>query len=151
MKTANKVNTALFIAIISYGMVKAGVESCSSGACTSTAKSVAKNDQNLTTLQMKAYVDSGEAILLDARSGKYDDGNRIPGAKSLNAKSSVEEVEALIPTKDAFVITYCSNLKCPASKALFDHLKKLGYTNVWEYPEGIDGWITAGGEVEKTK
>jgi rhodanese-related sulfurtransferase len=31
------------------------------------------------------------------------------------------------------------------------HLKKLGYTNIMEYQEGIEGWIKAGNKVEKVK
>jgi rhodanese-related sulfurtransferase len=98
---------------------------------------------------MKAEVESGNAIILDARSAKYDDGERIPGAKSLTSEASAAEVAALLPDKDAEIITYCSHPKCPASQRLADHLKKLGYTHIHEYPEGIAGWKAAGGRVEK--
>ena len=87
-------------------------------------------------------------VLLDARSGKWDDKSRIPGAQSLNDKSTREEVEKIIKTKDTLVVTYCSNLKCPASNRLYIHLKKLGYKNVLEYPFGIQGWLEAGNDIE---
>ena len=90
-------------------------------------------------------------LLFDARSGKYDDGKRIPGAKSLNDTSTAEEIAKLIPAKDAKVITYCVGLTCPASANLAKHLKALGYTNVTEYPEGIEGWTKAGKETETMK
>jgi rhodanese-related sulfurtransferase len=125
---------------------------CSSGVCLlSNAPKTAEKSRNITTFQMKAYVDSGKAILLDARSGKFDDGYRIPGAKSLNGQSTAEEAAAVIPTKDSLVVTYCSNLQCPASKALADRLVSLGYSNVYEYPEGIAGWRAAGGTVNQAK
>jgi rhodanese-related sulfurtransferase len=88
-------------------------------------------------------------VILDARAGKWDDGRRIPGARSLNAGSTKEEVEALVADKGALVITYCTNTKCQASPKLAAHLKALGYTNVIELPEGIDGWQAAGKEVQK--
>ncbi|HAE41273.1 MAG TPA: sulfurtransferase, partial [Candidatus Riflebacteria bacterium] len=88
---------------------------------------------------------------LDARSGKYDDGKRIADALSLNAESKPEEVSKVLPKKDALIVTYCANLKCPASNALYNHLKSLGYTNLIEYPEGIQGWIEAGNPVKATK
>ena len=88
-------------------------------------------------------------VILDARSGKYDDGRRIPGAKSLNAKSTPEEVAAVVGDKDAKIVTYCSGVKCPASSYLAKHLTKLGYKNVIEYPKGIAGWSEAGQKVEK--
>ena len=87
-------------------------------------------------------------VLLDARSGKWDDKNRIPSAQSLNDKSTKEEVEKIIKAKDTLVVTYCSSLKCGASNKLYIHLKKLGYKNVLEYPFGIKGWLEAGNDIE---
>lgn len=87
-------------------------------------------------------------VLLDARSGKWDDKSRIPGAQSLNDKSTREEVEKIIKSKDTLVITYCANLKCPSSNRLYIHLKKLGYKNVLEYPFGIQAWLEAGNDIE---
>ena len=87
-------------------------------------------------------------VLLDARSGKWDDKTRIPGAQSLNDKSTKDEVGKVIKTKDTLVITYCSNLKCPASNNLYIHLKKLGYKNVLEYPFGIQVWLEVGNDIE---
>ena len=55
----------------------------------------------------------------------------------------------MIPTKDTLVVTYCSNLKCPASAQLASALRKQGYSNILEYPVGIEGWVAAGNEVEK--
>ncbi len=87
-------------------------------------------------------------VLLDARSEKWDDMTRIPSAQSLNDKSTRDEVEKVIKTKDTMVITYCSNLKCPASNRLYIHLKKLGYKNVLEYPFGIESWLESGNDIE---
>ncbi|GAB4281879.1 MAG: hypothetical protein Kow0029_27200 [Candidatus Rifleibacteriota bacterium] len=106
----------------------------------------------LNTPALKTLLDSGvPVILLDARSGKYDDGMRIPGAMSLNSESKAEEIAKVIPNKEALIVTYCSNLKCPASHKLYKHLKSLGYTNVIEYPEGIQGWKEAGNQVKSAK
>ena len=87
--------------------------------------------------------------LLDARSGKYDDGKRIPGARSLNAASTDEEISKTLPVKEALVVTYCAGTKCPASGQLAERLRKAGYKNVIEYPQGIAGWIEAGNAVEQ--
>ena len=126
-------------------------ESCPSGICSlSSAPKAEKHcdSHNLSTFQMKSIVDAGKTIILDARSEKYDDGTRIPGAASLTSSATPAEVAAVIPSKDAAVVTYCSNLQCPASKKLFKHLTTLGYTNVKEYPEGIAGWKAAGGQID---
>lgn len=89
--------------------------------------------------------------ILDARSGKYDDGRRIPGAKSLAASADDATLAATAGAKDGLVVTYCANLKCPASKALATKLRSLGYTNVLEYPDGIEGWAAAGKTVAKAE
>jgi len=90
-------------------------------------------------------------LVLDARSGQYDDGRRVPGARSLTAKASAEDVAAVAPDKNALIVTYCSNLKCPASAALTKHLGSLGYSNVVEMPEGIEGWVVGGRPVDSAK
>lgn len=102
----------------------------------------------INTVVLKNLLESKlDFALLDARSGKWDDKTRIPGAKTLNSESSESEIMAMIPSKDTLVITYCSSLKCGASQKLYLHLKKLGYKNVLEYPFGIKGWLEAGHDI----
>ena len=57
----------------------------------------------------------------------------------------------MLTSKDALIVTYCSNLKCPASRMLAKRLAKLGYRNILEYPYGIAGWIEAGHKVLNAK
>ena len=113
--------------------------------CPVAAKEAVVNTEGLATLiQSKVPLK-----LFDARSGKYDDGQRIPGAQQLSADADEAVIATAIPDKSALVVTYCAGVKCPASKALSDRLKKLGYTNVIEYPQGISGWLEAGKAVDK--
>ena len=95
--------------------------------------------------------EGSSATIIDARSAKYDDGKRIPGAIALTADASDENIAAALPNKDAQIVTYCSNLKCPASDKLAKRLTALGYNNVVKYPEGIEGWSTAGQKVVETE
>jgi rhodanese-related sulfurtransferase len=104
----------------------------------------------ITTDALRALIRAKSAMtLLDARSGKYDDGNRIPGAKALAPDASEVLVKSTLPDKQMLVITYCVNPKCPASHELTKRLRQLGYTNVLEYYEGIEAWMAAGNPVEK--
>jgi rhodanese-related sulfurtransferase len=101
---------------------------------------------------LKLLMDSGARVkVFDARTGKYDDGRRVPGAGSLSPMAKPAEFAKHIPNKDQLVVTYCANLKCPASKMLAKSLRKLGYGNVIEYPHGIEGWAAAGYPVQKVK
>ncbi len=101
---------------------------------------------------LKSLIESGKNItILDARSGPYDDGKRIPGAKALHTGASAKEASKFIKNKDDLVVTYCTNPQCPASKALAIKLRELGYSNVLEYPSGIEGWVNAGNIYESVK
>jgi len=90
-------------------------------------------------------------VVLDARTGKWDDGRRVPGAKSLGAKANAKQAASLVKAKDTLVVTYCSSTKCPASNQLAERLKGLGYTNVIEMPKGIKGWAEAGLKIDNVK
>lgn len=137
----------------------AGDATCPSGAC--GLKAAPMGDGNATVAGAKQAVLNTAALsallraktpvtILDARAGKWDDGKRIPGAKTVNASSSADEIAAAAPDKAALVVTYCSNLQCPASGKLAEKLRTLGYSNVMEYPEGIAGWIAGGNETTET-
>lgn len=94
---------------------------------------------------LKAMLDDGKPVtVVDARTAKYDDGNRVPGAIALPADADDAAIAAALPAKDACIVAYCSNTQCPASKNLAARLKDLGYQNVFVMPEGIAGWLEAG-------
>ncbi|MFA5043959.1 MAG: rhodanese-like domain-containing protein [Kiritimatiellia bacterium] len=102
----------------------------------------------INTAALKTLIDSGATLtLLDARTGKYDDGRRIPGALSLAPDAKDEAILAMLKSKDALIVTYCANLKCPASVMLADKLQALGYKHILEYPYGIEGWAAEGNPV----
>jgi rhodanese-related sulfurtransferase len=103
----------------------------------------------LSTDELKAMIGSkDQVVVLDARSGKYDDGRRIPGARQLASSADAEAIAAALPSKDATVVTYCSSPKCPASKKLAAKLSGMGYSKVFFYPDGIAGWVDSGNNVE---
>lgn len=136
-------------------------DSCADGVCTVehdghenevASPTAAASQATVDTIGLKTLISSGDPlIILDARSGEFDDGKRLPGALSLNADSKAEDITKVLPVKEALIVTYCANLKCPASHKLFTHLQSLGYTNLREYPEGIQGWIEAGNPVTSPK
>jgi rhodanese-related sulfurtransferase len=118
---------------------------CDPSACKDKSKTAFKM---ISTTELQDMIVKGSAVILDARSSKYDDGNRIPGAKTLNADCKAEDVAKIVSAKDAKIVAYCGSVQCPASKNLAQHLTGLGYTNVVVYEEGIKGWLAAGQKVE---
>ena len=104
----------------------------------------------INTAALKALIDSGVSLtLVDARTGKYDDGRLIANAVTLSPEAKDEEIAAALKLKDAMIVSYCVNPQCPASRILAAKLMKLGYTRVLEYPQGIDGWVSEGNPVKQ--
>lgn len=133
-------------------LTSSDAEGCDGCGCR-PAKAAAKPEKaELSTAALAALLKANTpAVILDARTAKWDDGRRIPGAKSLPVDAGAEKIKELLPKKDALVVTYCGSSKCPLSKKLAHRLGDLGYTNVVEYPEGIAGWVAAGQKFEQTK
>lgn len=104
---------------------------------------------DITTEELKRLIDEkANFVLLDTRVNKFYDGRRIPGAVRMLRNSSPEQIARIIKSYDVQVVVYCTSSHCPVSRWMAQKLVNLGYSNVWEYPEGIDGWIDAGNEVD---
>jgi len=115
-----------------------------------TAPAEASEFAEIDEAALKTLMNSDiEFYLFDARAGKYDDGNRIPGAKFLSYECSADEAAAAIPSKDSLVVTYCASPTCPASGWLAKRLSSLGYVAILEYPEGIRDWKARGNSVTR--
>ncbi len=81
--------------------------------------------------------------ILDARTGSHDDGRRIPGAVQMAPNAAADAIARVIGSKDRLVVAYCKDPQCPNYAILASHLRELGYRNVLENPEGIEGWAKA--------
>ncbi len=140
---------SLFVVLLTGCCMFGGRKGCC-GSC-GCGRALKSDGHGLTTAEMERIVKERRksVTILDARTGKYDDGRRIPGAKNLGSNAPEKQINAMLPDKNAEIITYCSSTKCPASKKLAERLRKLGYTNVKEYPQGIKGWAEAKQPVAK--
>lgn len=118
-------------------------------ACEAKTEAAKHAYGSVTTEQLQTMVRSEEpVVLVDARSGKYDDGRRIEDAIQLAPSASEEAIGKALPNKEARIVAYCSNTRCPASARLAEKLVELGYKNVHKYPDGIEGWTAASEAVE---
>lgn len=116
------------------------------GATAHETKAAHKHAYNeIHTDQLKAWYDQGKTmIVLDARTKPYFEGTLLPDAQWLPADSQEKDITAALPAKDSVIVVYCAGKGCPASSILSDKLAGMGYTNVYEYPEGINEWIKKG-------
>lgn len=104
-----------------------------------------KDRKYVTTQELKSWYDQKKSmVVLDARSKTYFDGRLLPNAIWLPADSSEKKISATIPNKDSVVVVYCSGVRCPASGRLYGRLQSMGYHDIYEFHEGLDGWIRKG-------
>ncbi|RLK61800.1 rhodanese-like domain-containing protein [Actinokineospora cianjurensis] len=98
----------------------------------------------ITTDEVKQRIDTGSAVVLEALPQSYYDEAHLPGAKNLPLDEVDDRAAALIPTKDAEVIVYCSDDTCSNSGIASERLAELGYTNVFTYVAGKRDWVGSG-------
>ncbi|MFV2083122.1 rhodanese-like domain-containing protein [Micromonospora sp. LOL_021] len=94
--------------------------------------------------ELKTAIDAGTVTVLDTLGGEYYAKQHLPGAIELVLADVEAQAPALLPDRDAAIVTYCSNPACPNSGQVADRLTALGYTNVRKYREGIQDWAEAG-------
>src|SRR5205814_6868602 len=102
----------------------------------------------ITRDELRAAIDAGTVTVVDALGGEYHAKQHLPGAVPLVETDVGTLAGALLPDRDAPIVTYCSNPACPNSQRVADRLTALGYTNVRKYREGIQDWVEAGLPVE---
>ena len=130
----------------------AKVDKSGKSGCTSCpamkAKAASAPVSVIHTAVLKTFQDADvPMVILDARSGQFDDGNRIPGAVAFHCADCVGKPETLkkvAPSKNQLMVTYCNGQKCPLSTKLARSLRAAGYTNVIDYKAGMAGWKKAG-------
>ena len=102
----------------------------------------------ITRDELKTAIDHDEVTVVDALPESYYSQQHLPGALNLVEADVSVRAAALLPDKDAAIVTYCSNTSCQNSQAVAAILTNLGYTNVRKYRDGIQDWVEAGLPVE---
>ena len=93
---------------------------------------------------LKAAIDAGTVTVVDALGGDYYAKQHLPGAVALAPGDVDAMASAVLPDKDAAIVTYCPGPACPNSGQVATRLATLGYINVRKYAEGIEDWTGAG-------
>ncbi len=128
------------------------VEASSQDSCSSESH---KEDAHqkisiVTASELKNMLEKNPAIIvIDARTAQWDNKERIGNAISIPCDSDDTTILTMLPNKDACIAIYCGNLKCPQGKILADRLAALGYIDVYDCAEGLQGWKSMGYSVTK--
>lgn len=100
---------------------------------------------NISREEIKDTLDRGKAVtFIEALPEKYFNETHLPGALQINYDEVDVKAPQLLPDKSAMIVVYCSNLSCANSGKAAIRLVQLGYSNVFKYAEGKQGWIEAG-------
>lgn len=97
----------------------------------------------VTAERVRQWQESGEPfVLVDARDPVQYGREHIPQA--INVPYVDIRAGANLPPRDARIVLYCSDENCPISRYAYETLEALGYTDLYDMSEGIQGWKAAG-------
>ena len=70
----------------------------------------------------------------------------LPRAKHAAASEDnfLEEIEKVVPNKDAIIVVYCASFTCQLSPRAATILIEEGYTNIYDFKGGLADWQDAG-------
>lgn len=83
-----------------------------------------------------------EFVLMDARDTVQYAREHLPGA--INVPYVEIRAGGRLPTRDQRIVVYCSSETCPISQYAYEALARLGYREVYDMREGLEGWKEAG-------
>lgn len=86
--------------------------------------------------------DSVPFVLVDARDSVQFAQEHIPGAVNISYVDM--RPGARLPARDSRIVVYCSDSECPISQYAYDALTRLGYGEVYDMREGLQGWKESG-------
>ena len=81
-------------------------------------------------------------VIVDARDEVQYGREHIPGA--VNIPYVDIRAGANLPALDSRIVLYCSDKDCPISQYAYEALRTIGYTNLYDMREGIQGWKDEG-------
>jgi RNA polymerase sigma factor (sigma-70 family) len=90
---------------------------------------------------------SGWTMILDCRGTAIYSTGHLPGAIDVEAHQKTL-CSILPPDHRAHIVVYGISPACKVVKYLAGQVRRLGYVNVEIYPEGVQGWLRAGGRQE---
>ena len=99
---------------------------------------------HITRDELRELIDRNAVVVVETLAPAYYESGHLPGAINIPHTEVKALAPALLPDKDAAIVTYCSNTACPNSAVAQAQLRKLGYTNVRKYAEGKQDWQEAG-------
>lgn len=94
---------------------------------------------------------AGGAKVLDARPEEEFAEGHIPGAMLFDYYELGRYMEEVLPllSREERIVVYCSGRECDDAELLARELYTLGFTRLYVYKGGYEGWLDSGLPVEK--
>lgn len=94
--------------------------------------------------ELRAKIDSDEDfVLVDVLSPDSYAKMHLPGAINIPGED-IESTASSLLDKDQEIVVYCASATCQASPTAGRALERMGYTNVTDFEDGLEGWERAG-------
>ena len=109
--------------------------------------------KTITTNKLKDLIGQKEYLFLNVLPEEYYKEETLPGSKNICVYETAfgGKVQKRYPHKDTKLIVFGKDNKHHAASRAGAILESLGYTNVYVYKDGVDGWKKARGKITKGK
>ncbi len=106
--------------------------------------------KTLTTDQVRDMTQSGSPAVINVLDEENFRERHIPGSQNIPVTTSnfASRVEEVAGSKERPVIVYCASTTCDASSKAAKQLELSGFTQVYDYEDGIDAWANANLPIE---
>jgi rhodanese-related sulfurtransferase len=98
----------------------------------------------ITRETLERLIEIGDVTVVETLRAEHFAQGHLPGAIHIHFEDVGARAPALLPDRDALIVTYCSNAACRNSDIAAAKLNALGYRNVRRYAEGKQDWLEAG-------
>ncbi len=101
--------------------------------------------QQISTIELQHQMDSDRPVkIIDVLSSESFAQFHLPKAENVPLDEDFEKnILKKVPEKQHPVVVYCKDERCEASAKAARKLEDLGYTNVYDYRFGKEGWKQA--------
>ncbi|MBI1803088.1 MAG: rhodanese-like domain-containing protein [Ignavibacteriae bacterium] len=105
----------------------------------------------ITLDQFKRLMAQAKPVIFDDRDAEGYRKGHVKGARNLYGLEADQRFEQLVTIpRDTLIVLYCNNPDCHLGRMAADFLTAIGFTNLYLYDDGWDGWEKAKMPVDST-
>jgi len=108
--------------------------------------------RTLNAAELKEMMEQRDLPVINVLPREHFDKQHIPGSVSIpvGEENFVDHVKDIAQDPGQPVVVYCADTDCSASPKAAEKLENAGFTTVYDFEAGMEGWKEAGYEVAGT-